>query len=145
MSRTIHVTVPDSVYDELREYASEMGLAVSGLVRLFIKEGLERLRRKRRRLRLLGQLGESVAADGEAEEAAAEVPDVLVEVLARLEKLQQMVEERLTAIEGDLYRMRIQLNNLRRRVSRLEDVVEDKVMPVEVDAGDLLEASQAQA
>ncbi len=135
MSRTIHVTVPDSIHDELKEYALEMGLSVSGLVKLFIKEGLERLRRKRRRLRLVEEQesGEEVLSDRATE--------VLLEVLNRLEKLQQMVEERLTAIEGDMYRMRIQLNNLRRRVSRLEDMVEDKLMPVEVETENMFESA----
>ncbi len=122
MSRTIHVTVPNDVYEELQELAEELGLSVSGLVKMFIKEGLARHREKRRRLR------------AEAEEESDKAVEVMVEVLSRLESLQRMVEERLTAIEGDLYRLRVQLNNLRRRVSRLEDVVEDKLMPVEVEA-----------
>ncbi len=117
---TVHVTVPSSLHEELQEIAREMGLSVSGLIKLFIKEGLERLREERARRR-------RAVVEGE------QVMEMLMELMSRVEKLQQMVEERLTAIEGDLYRVRMQVNSLRRRVARLEDAVEDKLMPVEVE------------
>ena len=125
---TVHVTMPSAMYDELQRIAREMGLSVSGLIKLLVSEGLERLKSERlsRRRRLL-----------EDEQAV----EVLTELMARVEKLQQLVEERLTAIEGDLYRVRMQLNNLRRRVSRLEDVVEDKLAPVEVEMSDVYQTA----
>ncbi|HDJ94830.1 MAG TPA: hypothetical protein ENG46_00645 [Acidilobales archaeon] len=39
---TIHLSVPEAMYRDLREIASEYGVQITDLVKIFIKEGLER-------------------------------------------------------------------------------------------------------
>ncbi len=123
---TVHLSLPSQVYEELQEIAKEMGVSVTGLIKMFIREGLERMRAERlERMR-------------SREDQATEV---LMQVLARLDQFQRMVEERLTVIEGDLYRLRATVNTLKKRVNKLEDMVEERLYPVEVDTGSLYEAS----
>ncbi|MCX8196015.1 MAG: hypothetical protein N3F67_02930 [Acidilobaceae archaeon] len=39
---TVHLAIPDKTYEELRTRASEMGIQVTDLIKLYIKQGLER-------------------------------------------------------------------------------------------------------
>jgi metal-responsive CopG/Arc/MetJ family transcriptional regulator len=44
---TIHLSLPESLYNELKEYAAEMGVNITDLVRMMIREGLEKYRREK--------------------------------------------------------------------------------------------------
>ncbi|MEN2999711.1 MAG: hypothetical protein ABDH61_03965 [Acidilobaceae archaeon] len=39
---TVHLAIPDKTYEELRTRASEMGIQVTDLIKLYIKMGLEK-------------------------------------------------------------------------------------------------------
>ncbi|MCS7107621.1 MAG: hypothetical protein NZ902_05930 [Acidilobaceae archaeon] len=39
---TVHLAIPDKTYEELRARASEMGIQVTDLIKLYIKMGLEK-------------------------------------------------------------------------------------------------------
>lgn len=46
---TIHLSVPEAIYKDLREIAGEYGLQITDLVKVFIKEGIERRAEKKRK------------------------------------------------------------------------------------------------
>lgn len=111
---TVHLTLRESIHEKLREYAAEMGVSVTDLIKMFIQEGLKRLEKERaERLRRKN----------------AEATEMLVRLVAKIESLEKIVEEKFTIIEGDLYRLRTTVNSLRKRVEELEDLVEEKVFP----------------
>ena len=38
---TVHLSLPEALYERLRETAEEMGIQVTDLIKLYIKQGLE--------------------------------------------------------------------------------------------------------
>ena len=38
---TVHLSLPEALYERLRETADEMGIQVTDLIKLYIKQGLE--------------------------------------------------------------------------------------------------------
>jgi len=113
---TVHLSLPEGVYSELKELAKELGIQVTDLIKVMIREGIERRRK------------ELVEARRRREEEATET---LLQVLQRLEELQQQLEEYRAYVEGELYRISHSINGLKRRVARLEDTVEERLIPVE--------------
>ncbi len=112
---TVHLTLRESVHERLREYAAEMGVPVTDLIKIFILEGLKRLEAER--------------AERIKKARGQEAAQAFAQVLARLEQLEELLNEKLTIIEGDMYRLEKKLTSLRRRVERLEEIVEEKLVP----------------
>jgi len=113
---TVHLSLPEQVYQELKEAAAEMGVQVTDLIKFFIREGLEKIRKERlERKRKVQQ----------------EATELLLQLMMQLEELKNTVEERLASIEGDLYRLQATVQSLKKRVSKLEDLVEEMRIPVE--------------
>ncbi len=113
---TVHLSLPEQVYRELKEYASEMGVQTTDLIKMFIREGLEKLRREREE-----RMRRSMQRNTE----------LLLEILRRIEELEKRFGERLDAIEGDIHMLKATVRNMKKRLSRLEDVVEEQLIPVE--------------
>ena len=117
---TVHLSLPEALYQELKEIAAETGMSMTNVIRMLIKEGLERRRmeappRRSRR-------------EESSDEKAAEM---LVQVMQQLEQLQRQLEEYQAYVEGELYRINQSLKGLKKRVSKLEDAVEERLIPVE--------------
>lgn len=98
---TVHVSLPDSIYRELKRRAAELGIQVTDLVRIYVKEVLEGACSK--------------AASEEAVSGVAEKVDVLEKQLKaeiiklrgkqrELEELFQYVLERMEMIEDMIAR-----------------------------------------
>ncbi len=113
---TVHLSLPEQVYRELKEYASEMGIQVTDLIKMFIKEGVDKLRKEREE-RMKRSLQRST--------------ELLLEILHRVEELERKISERLEAIEGDIYMLKASMHNVKKRISKLEDIVEEQLIPVE--------------
>ncbi len=43
---TVHLSLPESVYRELKKYANHLGVQVTDLIKMFINKGLEEYREK---------------------------------------------------------------------------------------------------
>ena len=129
---TIHIYLPDSIYEELKKLAAERGMKITDVARLLIYDGLKRLN--------------SGAADDVVPEAvqpqrreatAGQVNDAVLEKLmqlqAQMEKLKEMFEERMIELEEQIYTLQDELRKVKAKVNRLEDAYEDLVNPVEVE------------
>ncbi|ABM80516.1 ribbon-helix-helix domain-containing protein [Hyperthermus butylicus] len=113
---TIHLSLPESVYNELKEYADEMGMQITSLVKMLIREGLEKLRRER---------AERMRKQEE------KMTQVMLQILNELEQLRRELQEFRTYTEGELYRLNSVVSKLRKRVDKLEDEVEARLIHVE--------------
>ena len=115
---TVHLSLPEGVYSELKEYASEMGIQITDLIKMMIREGLEKYRRERAERKRRQQ---------------EEVTQALLQVLHELEELRREFQEYRAYVEGELYRLNSSIHGLKRRVSKLEDTVEERLIPVEAE------------
>ncbi len=129
---TIHVYLPDSIYEELKKKAAERGMKVTELAKLLIYEGLRRMS------------GGDAEAEQQVEavrssrrEAAGQVNEAVLEKLmqlqAQMEKMKEMFEERMIELEEQIYTLQDELRKVKAKVNRLEDAYEDLVNPVEVE------------
>ncbi len=92
---TIHLSVPEAMYRELREVANEFGLQITDMVKIFIKEGLERRLEKRKKLSLSEERIEIL--EGEI----FRLKDTVDELFRKIEELADKVEEIKTPIEPE--------------------------------------------
>ncbi len=117
---TVHLSLPEALHRELKQYANEMGMSITDLIRMMIREGLQRLREER------------AAAQRQARREP-ETTEALLQVLQKLEELERRMEEYQAFVEGELYRINSSLHSLKKRVSKLEDTVEEQLIPVEAE------------
>ena len=92
---TIHLSVPEAMYRELREVANEFGLQITDMVKIFIKEGLERRLEKKKKL----SLSEERIAVLEGE--IFRLKDTVDELFRKIEELSDKIEEMKTPIEPE--------------------------------------------
>lgn len=84
---TIHLSVPEAIYRDLREVASEYGIQLTDLVKIFIKEGLER--RFEGNKRASGQEERVEILEGEI----YRIKGAIEELFRKIEELTDRVEE----------------------------------------------------
>ena len=113
---TLHLSLPESIYNELKEYASEMGVSITDLVRMMVREGLEKLRRER---------AERVRRREE------QLTQMMIQIMESIEQLRKELQEFRTYTEGELYRLNSVVSKLKKRVDRIEDEVEARLIHVE--------------
>ncbi len=92
---TIHLSVPEAMYRELREVANEFGLQITDMVKIFIKEGLERRLEKKKKLSLSEERIEIL--EGEI----FRLKDTVDELFRKIEELSDKLEEMKTPIEPE--------------------------------------------
>ncbi|OYT51061.1 MAG: hypothetical protein B6U76_11630 [Desulfurococcales archaeon ex4484_217_2] len=92
---TIHLSVPEAMYRELREVANEFGLQITDMVKIFIKEGLERRLEKKKKLSLSEERIEVL--EGEI----FRLKDTVDELFRKIEELSDKIEEMKTPIEPE--------------------------------------------
>ncbi|MCE4605722.1 MAG: hypothetical protein F7B59_00095 [Desulfurococcales archaeon] len=107
---TVHLSIPDKVYAELKEKAAEMGIQVTDVIKLYIKQGLAYG---------LNQGG------GELE--------ALKEATRRMDVLETEVKHKLNMLEGRYYELMEQITYLFKRINLLQELVESRtpVIPQE--------------
>ncbi len=110
---TIHLSVPESMYRELKREAEKMGVQVTDIVKMFIKQGLNEIRREEERRR-------------EREYASN---NQLAEVMKAIEGLRKDIEARLTYLEGRLFQLNSIVEYVVNKIEEIEEVSEEEVEP----------------
>ncbi len=98
---TVHLSLPEQTYKELRERASQLGIQVTDLIKLYIRMGLER--------------GFASRSSEDSEAIAA--------VSRKVDRLERDLKIKLTLIEGKYRQLEEALNYLIERVEMLEEAV----------------------
>ncbi len=93
---TIHLSLPEQLYDELRSKAEEMGVQITDLVKFFIKQGLEGklVNEEDKRIE---QYEENVAF---LEAKVAQLDAMVSELIKKLKTLEEDEEEEEIEIGG---------------------------------------------
>jgi len=105
---TVHLSLPDHVYRMLKRKAEELGIQVTDMIKLYIRQGLESDGS--------GMLQLSSPRFNGSEE--------LLELKQTMSELMQTMEEKLMVIEGRLYQLSSVVKNLEAKVKMLEDNIE---------------------
>ncbi len=107
---TVHLSLPDRVYRELKKEAEALGIQVTDLIKIYINAGLN---------------GGHIMGRPRSSEDIAEVKKVVAE-------LSQALDERFSILESRIYNLRKLLSSINRRVSELEEAV-DEIRPAVVE------------
>jgi len=118
---TIHLSVPESMYRELKREAEKMGVQVTDIVKMFIKQGLNAIRREEERRKAV-----EYASNNQ-----------LAEIMKAIEGLRKDIEARLTYLEGRLFQLNSIVEYVVSKVEEFEEARGEEVEP-EVDATEIL-------
>ncbi|MCE4611678.1 MAG: hypothetical protein F7B17_06895 [Desulfurococcales archaeon] len=98
---TVHLSLPEQTYRELKERASQLGIQVTDLIKIYIRMGLEK------------GFAAREARDDEA----------LAAVSRKVDKLEREVRIKMTMVEGRYRQLEEALNFLIERVEMLEEAI----------------------
>lgn len=96
---TIHLSLPEWMYDELKQKADELGIQMTDLVKLFIKKGLEGdfdENKEKEEKQNTTTYEESIAF---LEAKVAQLDALLIEVLKKLQMLEEEREDSEEEVE----------------------------------------------
>lgn len=96
---TVHLALPESMYNELRERANEMGIQVTDLIKLYIRMGL----------------GRGFSSGGEAE--------AINELSKRLDRVEKEHKLKSMMMEGKLRQIEDTLSYIIERIEMLEEAM----------------------
>jgi predicted nuclease with TOPRIM domain len=100
---TVHLSVPDRVYEQLKEKAAELGIQVTDLIKLYINQGVKY----------------GLTHGGGYLEA-------LKEASKRMDVLETEVKHKLNVLEGRYYELMEQITYLFKRINLLQELVESR-------------------
>ena len=100
---TVHLSLSDAMYKQLKEKSDEIGIQVTDLIKLYIKMGLQG----------------GLASRQQVDEA------VVANLSSRLDKLERDVKVKLTMVEGKHRELEEMMNYLMQRLDEIEDMVEE--------------------
>ncbi len=109
---TIHLSLPEAVYREVKRYSEHLGVQMTDLVKFMINKGLEELREKYGRSR---------------DEELANTVNLLASTLESIDKRLQLLELRLKEQE---IRMKEFMDTVESRISDLEMSVQELSEPI---------------
>ncbi len=112
---TVHLSLPESIYRELKNYAERMGVQITDLIKFLIKQGLEQLQEEERK--------KALSALSTFEEEMTKIKETLM-------TMQEFMERKLTYIEGRMYQFQELLRHVSRKVKELEDEIEEIKSPI---------------
>lgn len=115
---TIHLSVPERMYRELKREAEKLGIQITDLVKMFIKQSLDQIRRNELR---------------EEEQYNATKLD---QILKLIEQLRNDMEARFAYLEGRIYQLNEVVKHVTRRIEELEsgvsegeEIMEPEIIP----------------
>lgn len=110
---TIHLSVPESMYRELKREAEKMGVQVTDIVKMFIKQGLNTIRKEEEQRKAI-----EYASNNQ-----------LSEIMKAIEGLRKDMEARLTYLEGRLFQLNTIVEYVVKRVEEFEETGEESTEP----------------
>ncbi len=114
---TVHLSLPDNVYQELRRRSGELGIQITDLIKLYIKLGIDR--------------GFSQPSQVDKES---------LEVLARkVDRLEKDLRVKTAIVEGKYRQLEETLNYVLERIELLEDLLSENKAKRRVVIGDVEE------
>lgn len=87
---TIHLSLPESLYEELRKRADEMGIQITDLVKFYIKQGLEDNFKKENKREANSQYEESIAF---LEAKVAQLDAIVAELIRKIRNMEEEYDE----------------------------------------------------
>ncbi len=127
---TIHIYLPDDIYERLKQLAARKGLKAAQLAKLLIVRGIEAYEKGADAAAEAGAEREAAEASGKVNEAVLEK---LLQLQMQLEKMREAMEERMIELEEQIFALQDEVRRLKAKVSKLEDAYEDLVHPVEIE------------
>ncbi|RLG83494.1 MAG: hypothetical protein DRO40_04510 [Thermoprotei archaeon] len=109
---TVHLSLPEGVYRQLRKYAEYLGIQITDLIKVFISRGIDEMREK--------------YGSNKAEELIATL-NAVIESIEKLEKKITHLELRLKENE---IKLREFVNSVDSRLSDLELAIQELNEPV---------------
>ncbi|AWR96641.1 hypothetical protein DFR86_03115 [Acidianus sulfidivorans JP7] len=94
---TIHLSLPESMYEELRKKADEMGIQITDLVKFYIRQGIEEKDNKQESARN-AEYEESIAF---LEAKVAQLDAMVAELVKKLRDIEDMEEEEPVELKGE--------------------------------------------
>ncbi|WP_048087631.1 hypothetical protein [Metallosphaera yellowstonensis] len=95
---TVHLSIPEWMYDELKRKAEDMGIQVTDLVKFYIKNGLEGVQQSNPRNENTDKLEESIAF---LEAKVAQLDSVVMDLVRRLKVFEEAEEDEEVEIKQD--------------------------------------------
>ncbi|MCE4604506.1 MAG: hypothetical protein F7B20_06035 [Aeropyrum sp.] len=99
---TVHLSLPEAVYSDLKKRASELGIQVTDLIKLYIRMGLEK---------------------GFISSQSEESTQALMALSKKLDKLEKDVRVKTTILEGKYRHLEEAMNYIIERLEMLEETV----------------------
>ncbi len=118
---TIHLSVPESMYRELKREAEKMGVQVTDIVKMFIKQGLSAIRREEEQRKAI-----EYASNNQ-----------LSEIMKAIEGLRKDMEVRLTYLEGRLFQLNSIVEYVVSKVESFEEAEKKSEKP-EIEEAEIL-------
>lgn len=110
---TVHLSLPESVYRELKKYASYLGVQITDLIKMFISRGIEEYREK-------------YGVNNKTEEILTTI-NTLLEALEKIDKKLKHLELRIRENE---VKMREFIDDIESRINDLELTIQEIQEPV---------------
>jgi hypothetical protein len=106
---TVHLSLPDKVYRELKQKAAELGIQVTDLIKIFIREGLN------------NGIGSGIAANVSS-------PSKSLSLLEnRMNRLEMKLEREILYMQGKLREYDEMFKYINERFDQLEEMLEKVV------------------
>ncbi|MEB3778757.1 MAG: hypothetical protein GSR85_00780 [Desulfurococcales archaeon] len=99
---TVHLSLPDQVYSQLKEKAGELGIQITDLIKFYIRLGLEK---------------------GFARQERQVSEESLVVLSKKVDRLEKEFRVRTTIVEGKYRQVEETLNYILERLEMIEDLL----------------------
>ncbi len=120
---TIHLSVPESMYRELRKEAEKMGVQVTDVVKMFIKQGLDKVKKEEEQRKAVEYVSNNQ----------------LTEIMKAIEGLRKDIDARLTYLEGRLFQLNSVVEYVVNKIEEFEEAKEEN-MEADVETTEILVA-----
>ena len=84
---TVHISLPSQIYEELKREASEFGLQITDVVKMYIRQGVEKRLKQRSKTTVIDEKVEIL--EGEL----SVIKELIDELFRRLDEIEDAIEE----------------------------------------------------
>ncbi|MGC8674869.1 hypothetical protein [Fervidicoccus sp.] len=116
---TVHLSISDKLYDELREIAEEYGIQITDLIKVFIKNNLKAARRG------------TLSPDNEDTEKLEELEEKIEQISSQIIQLNKFTERQLKIQNSMIKALEEKVSNLELIIDELEEKMDNEKPYVE--------------